>query len=119
MAQAIAANPQASIPIQTSHTLTRNTKAADPEPFDGNRDQTEEFVRAVRIVVTMQADTFADERMRILYALSFMRGGTAQVWAANETMAVINGTTQMWTLDIFLEDVEKTFGDPDRARTAS
>ena len=66
----------------------------------------------------MQADTFADERMRILYALSFMRGGTAQVWAANETMAVINGTTQMRTLDIFLEDVEKTFGDPDRARTA-
>ena len=66
----------------------------------------------------MQADTFADERMKILYALSFMRGGTAQVWAANETMAVINGMTQMRTLDIFLGDIEKTFGDPDRARTA-
>ena len=118
VAQAIAANPQASIPIQTSHTSTRNAKAADPEPFDGNRDKTEEFVRAVRIVVTMQADTFADKRMRILYTLSFMHGGTAQVWAANETMAVINRTTQMRTLDIFLEDVTKTFGDPDRASTA-
>ena len=119
MAQAIAASPQASIPVQTSHTSTRNAKAADPEPFDRNRDKTEEFMRAVRIAVTMQADTFADERMRILYALSFMHGGRAQVWAANETMAVINGMTQMWTLDIFLEDVEKTFGDSDRARTAS
>ena len=28
------------------------------------------------------------------------------------------GTTQMQTLDIFLESVKKTFGDPDRARTA-
>ena len=42
----------------------------------------------------------------------------AQVWAANETMAVITGTSQMQTLDIFLESVEKMFGDPDRARMA-
>ena len=75
-------------------------------------------MRAVQIAVTMQADTFADNRMKVLYALSFMCGGMAQVWAANETMAVINGTSQMQTLDIFLENVEKTFGDPDRARTA-
>ena len=75
-------------------------------------------MRAVQIAVTMQADTFADERMKVLYALSFMCRGMAQVWAVNETMAVINGTTQMRTLDIFLEDVEKTFRDPDRAHTA-
>ena len=42
----------------------------------------------------------------------------AEVWAANETMAVITGTSQMQTLDIFLGSVKKTFGDPDRARTA-
>ena len=66
----------------------------------------------------MQADSFADERMKVLYAVLFMRGGMAQVWAVNETMTVITGTSQMQTLDIFLESVEKTFGDPDRARTA-
>ena len=118
VAQAIMTNPQASIPIQTSHNPTQSAKAADPEPFNGNRDQTEEFVRAVWIAVTMQADTFMDKRMKILYALSFMRRGTAKVWAANETMAVITGTSQMQTLDIFLGSVKKTFGDPDRARTA-
>ena len=116
--QAIATNPQASIPIQTSHNPTQSAKAANPKPFNGNQDQTEEFVRAVWIMVTMQADTFADERMKILYTLSFMRGGMAQVWVVNETMAVITGTSQMQTLDIFLESVEKTFGDPDQARTA-
>ena len=111
-------NPQASIPIQTLHNLIRSAKAADPEPFDGNRDQTEEFVRAIRIMVTMQANTFTDERMKVLNVLSFMCGGMAQVWAANKTMAVITGTSQMQTLDIFLESVEKTFGDPDWERTA-
>ena len=118
VAQAITMNPQANIPVQTSHNPTRSAKAADPEPFNGNRDQTEECVRAIQIAVTMQADAFADERMKVLYALSFMHGGTAQVLAANETMAVITGTSQMQTLDIFLESVEKTFGDLDRARTA-
>ena len=118
MAQAIATNPQANIPVQTSHNPTQSTKAADPEPFDGNQDQTKEFIRAIRITVTMQADTFTDERMKVLYVLLFMCGGTAQVWAANETMAVITGTSQMQTLDIFLESVEKTFGDLDWAQTA-
>ena len=108
-------NPQASIPIQTLHNPIQNAKATDPEPFNGNWDQTEEFMRAVQIAVTMQADTFTDERMKILYTLSFMHGGMAQVWAANETMAVITMTSQMQTLDIFLESVEKTFGDPDWA----
>ena len=118
VAQAIVTNPQASILVQTSHNPTQSTKAADPKPFDGNRDQTEEFIRAIRIAVTMQADTFADKRMKILYELLFMHGGMAQVWAENETMAVITGTSQMQTLDIFLGSAEKTFGDPDRAQTA-
>src|SRR6266481_8238520 len=111
VAQAIVMNPQASIPVQSTHHPNKGMRATDPEPFDGNRDKMEEFVWAIWITVTMQADTFADERMKVLYALSFMHGGTVQVWAANETMAVINGTAQMQTLEAFLENVAKTFGD--------
>ena len=77
VAQAITTNPQASIPVQTSHNPTRSAKAANPEPFNGNRDQTKEIIRAIQITVTMQADTFVDERMKVLYALSFMCGGMA------------------------------------------
>ena len=66
VAQAIVANPQASICVQSLHNPVRSAKATDPEPFDGNRDKAEEFVRAVQIVVTMQADAFADERMKVL-----------------------------------------------------
>ena len=39
-------------------------------------------------------------------------------WAANKTMVVITRTSQMQALDIFLENVEKTFRDPDQAQMA-
>ena len=79
VAQAIVTNPQASIPVQSLHNPVWSAIAADPEPFVGNCDKTEEFVRAIWIAVTMQADAFADKRMKVLYALSFMYGGMAQV----------------------------------------
>ena len=63
VAQAILSN----MPM-TSHS-PRGAKAAELETFDGSRDKAEQFVRSVRIAITMQLDTFADERMKILYAL--------------------------------------------------
>jgi len=65
----------------------------------------------------MQADTFMDKWTKILYAISFMCRGTAQVWAGNKTTAVIDGMSQTHTLNEFLACVERTFGDLDRART--
>jgi len=101
----------------TSHS-PRGAKAAEPETFDGSRDRAEQFVRSVRIAITMQLDTFSDERMKILYALSFMRGGIAQVWAENETNAVLSHSSTFTTLAELLAGITRTFGDPDRERTA-
>src|SRR5882724_1292749 len=66
----------------------------------------------------MELDTFADERMKILYALSFMCGGIAQVWAKNETNAILSYTSTFATLTKLLSSIERTFGDPDRERMA-
>jgi len=66
----------------------------------------------------MQLDTFVDERMKILYALSFMCRGIAQVWAKNETNVVLSHTSTLTTLMELLAGIKKTFGDPDQERTA-
>src|SRR5882724_6770832 len=66
----------------------------------------------------MQLNTFADERMKILYTLSFMCGGIAQVWAENETNAILSYTSTFATLTELLSSIERTFGDPDRERMA-
>src|SRR5882672_5423533 len=100
-----------------SHS-SRGAKAAEPETFDGSRDKAEQFVQSVCIAVTMQLDTFSDERMKILYALSFMRGGIVQVWAKNETNAVLSHSSLFTTLAELLAGITRTFGDPNRERMA-
>src|SRR5882724_2229457 len=66
----------------------------------------------------MQIDAFADERMNILYALSFMSGGMAQVWAANEISTTLANMSTFNTLEGLLMSIKKTFGDLDRERMA-
>src|SRR5882724_8031578 len=66
----------------------------------------------------MQLNTFVDERMKILYAFSFMHRGIAQVWAENETNAILSYTSMFATLAKLLSSIERTFGDPDQERTA-
>ena len=66
----------------------------------------------------MQIDTFANERMKILYALSFMSRGMDQVWAANETSATLANTSTFNTLKGLLTSIERTFSNPDRERMA-
>src|SRR5882672_182733 len=66
----------------------------------------------------MQLDTFMDKRMKILYALSFMHGGIAQIWTKNETNVVLSHTSMFSTLAELLAGITRTFRDPDRERTA-
>jgi len=60
----------------------------------------------------MQINTFVDEKMKILYMLSLMCGGMAQVWATNETNAVLSGMSLVRTLDTPLVNIENSFSDP-------
>jgi len=66
----------------------------------------------------MQIDTFVYKRMKMLYVLLFMHGGMAQVWAANETSAVLANMSTINTLEELLASIERTFGDPDQERMA-
>src|SRR5882724_722028 len=66
----------------------------------------------------MQINAFTDERMKILYVLSFMHRGMAQVWAANETSAVLANTSTFSTLEGLLTLIKRTFGDLDKEMTA-
>ena len=65
----------------------------------------------------MQLNTFVDERMKILYALSFMHGGIAQVWAKNETNVVLSHSSTFSTLAELLAGIERSFRDPNQERT--
>src|SRR5882724_13538058 len=114
MAQMILTNVQ----VLTGGQVMRNAKAADPETFDGSQEKTEQFIQSICIAVTMQINAFPNERMKILCMLSFMSGGMAQVWAANETSMTLATMSTFNTLEGLLMSIEKNFGDPDRERMA-
>ena len=61
----------------------------------------------------MQLDTFMDERMKILYALSFMNGEIVQFWAEKKTNVVLSHSSIFSTLAALLVGNERNFGDPD------
>src|SRR5882724_3753388 len=75
-----------------------------------------ESIWSICITVTMQLDTFMDERMKILYALSFMCGGMAHIWAKNETNTVLSNRSMFSTLVELLACIERIFSDPDQER---
>jgi len=54
IAQAILTN----IPVATGSCLSRNTRPAEPESFDGSRDKAEQFFQSIHIAITMQLNTF-------------------------------------------------------------
>jgi len=114
VAQAILTN----MPATMGNHLWRSAKVTEPESFDGNRDKTEQFIQSVHIAVTMQLNMFEDERVKIMYALSFMHRGIAQVWAENETNVVLSHMSMFSTLTELLAGVEKTFSDPNWERMA-
>ena len=89
--------------LLTGSHLSWSAKAAEPESFDRrSRDKTKQFVQAIHTTVTMQINTFVDKQMKILYALLYMHGGMAQVWAANETNMVLSNMSTITTLNFLL-----------------
>src|SRR5882724_6617384 len=99
-------------------SMSPHARAAELEVFNGTREKTEQFIQAVCIAVTMQLDTFVGKRMKILYVLSFMCRGMAQVWAAKETSVVLANMSTFNTLKGLLTSIKRTFDDPDKERTA-
>lgn len=99
---------------------TREAKGADPEPFSGDRKATDAFLRAVKLNIALQPRMYHSEKGKILYTLSWMRGGTAGAWAENLTTVMLDPNTQdpYATFADFLVAFESAFGEPDRAFSA-
>jgi len=51
-------------PAPMGGQLSQNAKVADPEPFNGSQDKTSSSSGSIHIAITMQINTFADERIR-------------------------------------------------------
>lgn len=91
---------------------SRPPKAADPEVFTGDRKKADPFLRAISLNMAIQPNAFPNDRTRILYALSWMQGGSAGEWAANHTRSILEDNEQPFaSWDAFRTRFEAAFGD--------
>ena len=108
-------------PIPVVHLPpAREAKGADPEPFSGDRKMTDSFLRAVKLNIALQPRMYSTEEGKILYTLSWMRGGTAGAWAENLATVMLDPSVYnpYTTFSEFLSAFENAFGEPDRAFSA-
>jgi hypothetical protein len=109
---------------QTSRSSTaREPKVAEPPIFSGDRNETQSFLRAIQLCFELASSRFpeADQTRRILFALGFIRGGTAGTWANNHTSAMLDPDVlekPFVTFKDFQVAFERAFGDSDRAQRA-
>ena len=58
----------------------KEIKMNTPTPFTGKREKLEEFLIELEMYLAMNADIYNTDQRRIIFALSFMKEGTAGSW---------------------------------------
>ncbi|KAF8154523.1 hypothetical protein B0H34DRAFT_676291 [Crassisporium funariophilum] len=66
-----------------THSSGHKKLAADPQPFDGTTGKLEEFLSDLTLCFMADPDKFRLPHTKIIYALSYMKGGSAHPWATN------------------------------------
>lgn len=95
---------------------TKTYKVATPDPFDGSQQKTETFI--TQITLYFHGRKMYDDSDRIIFALSYMKGGTAEPWAKLKVKEYTTRGVVDETWDNFLKELKQAFGDPNPASTA-
>jgi len=126
-AQDVAAAVNAALANQPNHQVNphhpKEPKVAEPPIFSGDKHQVQSFLRAVQLNFQLLPNRFpqGDEKRRILFALTYIHGGTAGTWADNQTTAMLDQDVThhpFATFEDFKDVFEHAFGDADQAQRA-
>jgi len=91
----------------------KEVKMNMPTPFTGDRKKLEEFLIETDMYLTMNEDTYNNNNRQIIFALSFIKGGTAGSWKQSFwTQARENNNLGTW--DKFKRALRESFSAPDK-----
>ncbi|KAF8547390.1 hypothetical protein OG21DRAFT_1379626, partial [Imleria badia] len=79
-----------------------------PETFNGDEDEYHSWISSVQLYLLINAAIYDTDEKQITFALSFMKKGTAQGWAATFTTDTIK-LKKFETFDDFVKSLEATF----------
>ncbi|KAL5522052.1 hypothetical protein ACEPAF_1908 [Sanghuangporus sanghuang] len=93
---------------------------AKPQDFDGEHGYVD-FKRELRPYVYASESEFRTSKAKIMFALSYMKSGTAASWAESYTSGAIDEHGRIAfkdTWDAFLKKLDTSFDDPARSQKA-
>ena len=99
------------------------TKVPTPQPFFGKRYQVKPFISGLNIYITLRSQEFPDEKTKLLFAASLLRG-PAFDWFRPYEQSYTTGLSHSGSFIInsikdFYEQINNTFGDLDEPLTAA
>ena len=114
-----------SLPPYRPTAAPKPPKVAPPTPFSGAQDDLDRFQDECWVYLAKRHAEFPDDRSKILFVLSYMKGGTAGPWATQKINALLDrdhpdhATYSILTFDEFVADEMNTvFADPNREASA-
>jgi hypothetical protein len=78
----------------------REIKLCSPTPFSGDPEKTLKFLQELELYITMNLQIYDTDERKIIFALSFMKGGTAAGWSesfVNDAIASTPTAFGTWT----------------------
>ncbi|KAG2145299.1 uncharacterized protein EDB93DRAFT_1151502 [Suillus bovinus] len=112
--------PVAPAPQVTQPQPTAPPKAsvAEPDAYDGKYDTFDTFMSQLYLLFSGKPAVYANDQMKIVTALSFMKKGFAGTWVTNITMKSREGTITFADWAVFERKLKEVFDDPNKMRAA-
>src|SRR5258705_11465953 len=99
-------------------TTTKLLKIAAPTLFTGLQDDLDHFKAECSLYIYLQGSEFPNEMSRMLFILSYMKGGATGTWSMHKIQQVLNPSGMLMTMDKFEAKVDLVFVDLNQEVTA-
>ena len=94
------------------HTPRKNVcLASTPDSFNGNKANYRRFLRQLKLFLAAYAREFETDEAKIIFVLSLMKKGTAELWAETYMDQVIEHDGYFGSWQTFQNELNKTFID--------
>jgi hypothetical protein len=110
-------NQPAPVP-QTQSAPPPKASVAEPDVYDGKYDTFDPFMSQLYLLFSAKSAVYANDQMKIVTALSFMKKGFAGTWATNVTKELREGTITFANWTAFERKLKEVFDDPNKRRAA-
>jgi hypothetical protein len=107
-------------PVPQTPTVPSIPKAsiAEPDAYDGKYETFDTFMSQLFLLFSGKPSVYANDQMKIITTLSFMKKGFAGTWATNITKQLREGTLTFASWGVFERRLREVFDDPNKKRLA-